>query len=55
MKMNSEEALGCLTALFDLLTHCDENTSVESIQEASFLGLCLLNNLKTKEKKNTLN
>ncbi|HHG0427104.1 TPA: hypothetical protein ACPTCW_003767 [Yersinia enterocolitica] len=55
MKMNSEETLGCLTALFDLLTHCDENTSVESIQEASFLGLCLLNNLKSKEKKNTLN
>ncbi|MGE4670479.1 hypothetical protein [Yersinia enterocolitica] len=55
MKMNLDETLGCLTALFDLLTHCDENTSVKSIQEASFLGLCLLNNLKHKENNNILN
>lgn len=52
MKMNAEETLSFLTALFDLLTHCDENTSIESIQEASFLGIFLVNNLKKKNNSN---
>ncbi|HHL2713080.1 TPA: hypothetical protein ACQ39K_004726 [Yersinia enterocolitica] len=51
MKMTTEETLGCLTSLLDLLTHCDDNTDIETIQNASFLGLALLTNLKKKDKK----
>lgn len=51
MKMTTEETLGCLTSLLDLLTHCDDHTEIETIQNVSFLGLVLLANLKEKDTK----
>ncbi|ELI8123310.1 TPA: hypothetical protein ACPZNJ_000401 [Yersinia enterocolitica] len=51
MKMTTEETLGCLTSLLDLMTHCNDNTDAETIQNASFLGLALLANLKEKDTK----
>lgn len=50
MKMNAEDTLECLTALLDLLTLCDESTSTETIQNASFLGLVLVARLKEKRQ-----
>ncbi|HDL7313825.1 TPA: hypothetical protein PXN27_000584 [Yersinia enterocolitica] len=52
MKMNAEDTLECLTALLDLLTLCDENTSIETIQNASFLGLVLVARLKEQKTNN---
>ncbi|ELI8314412.1 TPA: hypothetical protein RFB69_000538 [Yersinia enterocolitica] len=52
MKMNAEDTLECLTALLDLLTLCDESTSTETIQNASFLGLVLVARLKEKKTNN---
>lgn len=52
MKMNTEETLGCLTALLDLLTLTDESTSIETIQNASFLGLVLVTRLKEQKANN---
>ncbi|AJJ54867.1 hypothetical protein BZ17_651 [Yersinia pseudotuberculosis IP 32953] len=52
MKMNTEDTLECLTALLDLLTHSDENTSIETIKNASLLGLILVSELKSKKTNN---
>lgn len=50
--MNVEDTLECLTALLDLLTLCDESTSIETIQNASFLGLVLAAKLKEQKTNN---
>lgn len=52
MKMTAVETLECLAALLDLLTLCDESTSVETIQNASFLGLVLVSRLKELKTNN---
>ncbi len=48
MKLDTEETIECISALFSLMTHCDDHTEVETIQRTASLGLMLLRNLKEK-------
>ncbi len=46
MNLGDEDKLECLSALLDLLTCCDENINIESVQNTAMLASCLVNDLK---------
>ncbi len=46
MKMTSEEIIDCINALLNILTHCDDNTEIETIYHVSLVGLILISDLK---------
>ncbi|MCK8585257.1 hypothetical protein LNQ51_10235 [Yersinia ruckeri] len=50
MKYDISESLCYLTALLDLLTHCDENTDSATVQHAALLGLVIVNKIKEDTK-----
>ncbi|MFS7187860.1 hypothetical protein AB6848_20545 [Serratia proteamaculans] len=46
MTLGNEDALASLAALLDLLTHCDEDTKIETVQNAALLSWMLLKQIK---------
>jgi hypothetical protein len=44
--LGNEDALASLAALLDLLTHCDEDTKIETVQNAALLSWMLLKQIK---------
>lgn len=48
MTLDIEDALASLAALLDLLTHCDEDTKIETVQTTALLGWILLKNIEQR-------
>jgi hypothetical protein len=46
--LDIEDALASLAALLDLLTHCDEDTKIETVQTTALLGWILLKNIEQR-------
>lgn len=46
--LDSEDALASLAALLDLLTHCDEDTKIETVQTTALLGWILLKKIEQR-------
>lgn len=42
MTLGNEDILASLAALLELLTHCDEDTKIETVQATALLGWTLL-------------
>ncbi|EOI3318293.1 TPA: hypothetical protein SMF39_001128 [Serratia marcescens] len=42
MTLGNEDVLASLAALLELLTHCDEDTKIETVQATALLGWRLL-------------
>ncbi|QPS88842.1 hypothetical protein I6G46_07735 [Serratia plymuthica] len=45
MTLGNEDVLASVAALLELLTHCDEDTKIETIQTTALLGWRLLSGL----------
>lgn len=48
MTLGNEDVLASLAALLELLTHCDEDTKIETVQATALLGWRLLREIKSK-------
>lgn len=46
MTLGNEDVLASLAALLELLTHCDEDTKIETVQATALLGWRLLKEVK---------
>lgn len=44
--LGNEDVLASLAALLELLTHCDEDTKIETVQATALLGWRLLKEVK---------
>lgn len=49
MTLGNEDVLASLAALLELLTHCDEDTKIETVQATALLGWILLKELSVKK------
>lgn len=49
MTLGNEDILASVTALLELLTHCDEDTRIETVQTTALLGWTLLKSIKKNE------
>ncbi|MCF1610032.1 hypothetical protein LQ759_09070 [Serratia marcescens] len=50
MTLGDEDILASVAALLELLTHCDEDTKIETVQTIALLGWSMLNKLKLNHK-----
>lgn len=50
MTLGDEDILASVAALLELLTHCDEDTKIETVQTTALLGWHLLRDLKSKQR-----
>ncbi|MBL3524115.1 hypothetical protein IM876_15660 [Serratia plymuthica] len=50
MTLGNEDVLASLAALLELLTHCDEDTKIETVQATALLGWRLLKEINIKNK-----
>ncbi|CAI1616704.1 Uncharacterised protein [Serratia quinivorans] len=50
MTLGNEDVLASLAALLELLTHCDEDTKIETVQATALLGWRLLKEVKIKNQ-----
>lgn len=50
MTLGNEDVLASLAALLELLTHCDEDTKIETVQATALLGWRLLKEVKVKSE-----
>lgn len=48
MTLGDEDKIASVAALLELLSHCDEDTKIETIQAAALLGWSLLREVKLK-------
>ncbi len=48
MTLGDEDKIASVAALLELLSHCDEDTKIETIQTAALLGWSLLTSCKEK-------
>lgn len=48
MKLGGEDRIASVLALLELISHCDEDTKIETIQTAALLGWSLLREIKLK-------
>ncbi|MGP2961891.1 MULTISPECIES: hypothetical protein [Serratia] len=46
MTLGDEDILASVVALLELLTHCDEDTKIETVQTTALLGWSLLKEMK---------
>lgn len=46
MTLGDEDKIASVAALLELLSHCDEDTKIETIQTTALLGWCLLNDIR---------
>lgn len=51
MTLGNEDVLASLAALLELLTHCDEDTKIETVQTTALLGWTLLQEITLRNKK----
>ncbi|MBP1129258.1 hypothetical protein JOE25_000801 [Serratia sp. PL17] len=51
MTLGNEDALASLAALLELLTHCDEDTKIETVQTTALLGWTLLQQITLGNKQ----
>lgn len=49
MTLGDEDILASVAALLELLTHCDEDTKIETVQTTALLGWSLLKGINPKE------
>lgn len=54
MTLGNEDVLASLAALLELLTHCDEDTKIETVQATALLGWTLLQQI-SRGNKNPIN
>jgi len=52
--LGNEDVLASLAALLELLTHCDEDTKIETVQATALLGWTLLQQI-SRGNKNPIN
>ncbi|HIE0017518.1 hypothetical protein P8971_17985 [Serratia marcescens] len=50
MTLGDEDILASVAALLELLTHCDEDTKIETVQATALLGWRLLKEVKIKNQ-----
>lgn len=55
MTLGNEDVLASVAALLELLTHCDEDTKIETVQTTALLGWSLLKQLNKKNNNIRLN
>ncbi|CAI0693392.1 hypothetical protein [Serratia fonticola] len=48
MTLGDEDKIASVAALLELLSHCDEDTKIETIQTTALLGWSLLREVKLK-------
>lgn len=48
MTLSNEDVLASLAALLELLTHCDEDTKIETVQTTALLGWVLLKKIEQR-------
>lgn len=51
MTLGNEDVLASLAALLELLTHCDEETKIETVQTTALLGWRLLKEMKLNSER----
>jgi hypothetical protein len=49
--LGNEDVLASLAALLELLTHCDEDTKIETVQATALLGWRLLKEVKVRPEQ----
>lgn len=52
MTLGDEDKIASVAALLELLSHCDEDTKIETIQTAALLGWSLLREIKLRSALN---
>ncbi|CAI2146225.1 TPA: hypothetical protein ACSTJZ_001331 [Serratia fonticola] len=52
MTLGDEDKIASVAALLELLSHCDEDTKIETIQTTALLGWMLLREVKLKPALN---
>lgn len=55
MTLGNEDVLASVAALLELLTHCDEDTKIETVQTTALLGWSLLKQLNKKNNNININ
>ncbi|HFI5333986.1 TPA: hypothetical protein ACGQS5_001645 [Serratia liquefaciens] len=51
MTLSNEDVLASVAALLELLTHCDEDTKIETVQVTALLGWKLLEKINVIHNK----
>ncbi|MBH3005965.1 hypothetical protein [Serratia ureilytica] len=51
MTLGDEDILASVAALLELLTHCDEDTRIETVQTTALLGWSLLRSIGKHEMR----
>lgn len=49
MTLGNEDVLASLAALLELLTHCDEDTKIETVQTIALLGWSMLKKVELNQ------